>query len=102
MKKVYNLLTLILLMAIAVPLTARAATTDVLTASDFAATGTTYTDFSGVRKNTAVYAGQSAKNSSGAIQLRSKNSNSGIVSTTSGGKLKSVKINVWKKKQNIK
>ena len=94
MKKVYNLLTLILLMAIAVPLTARAATTDVLTASDFAATGTTYTDFSGVRKNTAVYAGQSAKNSSGAIQLRSKNSNSGIVSTTSGGKLKSVKINV--------
>lgn len=68
--------------------------TDVLTAADFAATGSTYTDFAGVQKNTAVYAGQSAKNSNGAIQLRSKNSNSGIVSTTSGGTVKSVTITV--------
>ena len=62
--------------------------TDVLTADLFTATGTTYTDFSGVSVtggSSAVYAGSSAKNSNGAIQLRSKNSNSGIVSTTSGG-----------------
>ena len=69
--------------------------TDELTASDFAATSTTYTDFSGVSKTSdAVYAGNSAKDSSGNIQLRSKNSNSGIVSTTSGGKVKSITITV--------
>ena len=68
---------------------------DDLTASDFAATSTTYTDFSGVSKTSdAVYAGNSAKDSNGNIQLRSKNSNSGIVSTTSGGTVKSVKITV--------
>ena len=42
----------------------------------------------------AEYAGQSAKDASGNIQLRSKNSNSGLVSTTSGGTIKSVKITV--------
>ena len=67
--------------------------TDVLTAADLAATNTTYTNFSGVNKNSvAVYAGQSAKTSNGGIQLRSKNSDSGIVSTTSGGIVKSVSI----------
>ena len=39
----------------------------------------------------AVYAGQSARGNS-SIQLRSKNSNSGIVSTTSGGKIQSIKV----------
>lgn len=72
--------------------------TDVLTAGLFAATTTTYTDFSGVQGtggSSAVYAGNSAKTSSGAIQLRSKNSNSGIVSTASGGdRIKSVSITV--------
>lgn len=69
--------------------------TDTITASDLAATSTTYTAFSGVSKTSgAVYAGQSAKSSAGAIQLRSKNSNSGIVSTTSGGTVKSVTITV--------
>ena len=69
--------------------------TDVLKASDLAATSTSYTNFSGVTKNSgAVYAGNSAKSSAGAIQLRSNNSNSGIVSTTSGGKLKSITIKV--------
>ena len=72
-----------------------AAKTDELTAADLAATNTTYTDFSGVTKNSgAVYAGNSAKSSQGAIQLRSSNSNSGIVTTTSGGKVKSVTITV--------
>ena len=69
--------------------------TDVLSATGFAATNTTYKDFSGVSfTSNAVYAGQSAKTSGGAIQLRSKNSNSGIVTTTSGGKAKSVTIKV--------
>lgn len=72
--------------------------TDVLTADLFTATSTTYADFSGVSVtdgSSAVYAGQSAKKSNGAIQLRSKNSNSGIVSTASGGdRIKSVSITV--------
>ena len=69
--------------------------TDEITASDLKATSTTYTAFSNVSKSSdAIYAGQSAKDNSGNIQLRSKNSNSGIVSTTSGGKVKSVKITV--------
>ena len=69
--------------------------TDKLTADDFPATTTSYTDFTGVQKNSAaVYAGQSAKDADGNIQMRSKNSNSGIVSTTSGGKVKSVTITV--------
>ena len=69
--------------------------TDELTAALFTATNTTYADFSNVAATSnARYAGNSAKDGSGNIQLRSKNSNSGIVSTTSGGKVKSVKITV--------
>lgn len=70
-------------------------TTDELTANDFSATSTTYVGFSDVAKTSgAAYAGNSGKTSSGGIQLRSKNSNSGIVSTTSGGKVKSITITV--------
>lgn len=66
---------------------------DVLKASLFTATSTTYTDFSGVTVTSgAVYSGNSAKTSGGAIQLRSKNSNSGIVTTTSGGKVRSITV----------
>lgn len=70
---------------------------DVLTATLFTATSTTYSSFSNVSysgngHSSAVYAGQSSKDDGGNIQMRSKNSNSGIVSTTSGGKVKSVKI----------
>ena len=69
--------------------------TDEITASDLKATSTTYTAFSNVSKSSdAIYAGQSAKDAKGNIQLRSKNSNSGVVSTASGGKVKSVKITV--------
>lgn len=69
--------------------------TDVLTAADLTATSTGYVEFTGVSKTSnAVYAGNSAKNDADAIQLRSKESNSGIVSTTTGGVLQSVKINV--------
>lgn len=66
---------------------------DVLTAGMFKATGTTYTSFSDVKAtSSAVYAGNTAKSTSGAIQIRTTNSNSGIVTTTSGGKVKSVTI----------
>lgn len=69
--------------------------TDVITANDLEATGTSYSDFSNVTiSSNAVYAGNTAKDSNGNIQMRSKNSNSGIVSTKSGGKLKSVTITV--------
>lgn len=63
---------------------------DFITADDLAAEGTTYTDFSNVTKNTAKYAGNSSKNNG--IQLRSKNSNSGIISTYSGGNIKKVVV----------
>lgn len=53
------------------------------------AAGANYADWSGkVGTSGAIYAGLSAaydQNSSDAIQLRSKNNNSGIVTTTSGG-----------------
>ena len=69
--------------------------TDTITSALLPATSTTYTDFSNVAAtSSARYAGNSAKSSSGGIQMRSKNSNSGIVSTVSGGRVKSVTITV--------
>ncbi|MGN1076437.1 MAG: hypothetical protein ACI4QP_05710, partial [Candidatus Enteromonas sp.] len=66
---------------------------DKLTASMLTGAVNTYNDFSGVTGTSgAVYAGQSAKSSGGGIQLRSKNSNSGIVTTSSGGLIRSVSI----------
>lgn len=57
-----------------------------------------YSEFKGITVNSdAVYAGQATTGTStnaGAIQMRSDNSNSGIVSTTSGGTIKSVTITV--------
>ena len=53
---------------------------------------TSYTSWSGKNgASGAVYAGQSA-GQYGAIQLRSKNSNSGIITTTSGGKIGKIVI----------
>ena len=67
---------------------------DVITAEDLTATTTAYIDFSNVTKTSnAVYAGNSAKDEEN-IQMRSKNSNSGIVTTATGGKVKSVRITV--------
>lgn len=66
---------------------------DVLTSSSFTATKTSYESFSNVNGvSGAIYAGQSAKSSGGGIQLRSRNSNSGIVTTTTGGLVKSISI----------
>ena len=73
------------------------AAVDTLTVDKFTADTTTYTDFSGVTATSnAVYAGQTAKSKQGAIQMRTKYSNSGIVSTTSGGKVLTVSV-VWNK-----
>lgn len=67
--------------------------TDDITAVKLKATSTSYTDFSGVQiLSNAVYAGNNAKTSDGAIQLRSDKSVSGIVSTTSGGKVTKVSV----------
>ena len=57
-----------------------------------------YGDWSGKSGgvSNAVYAGNSTKSSHDAIQLRSSNSNSGIVTTTSGGTIKSVTV-TWNK-----
>lgn len=58
------------------------------------ATNSNYNDFSGAKFNSsAVYAGTASSGTGQYIQLRTKNSNEGIVTTTSGGKLKSVTIN---------
>lgn len=68
--------------------------TDHITASALTATNTTYSNFSGVTfTSDAVYAGNSARNNGTNIQLRATNP-SGIVTTTSGGKVKSITITV--------
>lgn len=65
---------------------------DVITAADLKGEVGAYKDFSGVKKTSgAVYAGNSA-NKDGSIQLRSDKSNSGIVTTTSGGRISQIII----------
>lgn len=67
---------------------------DILTANLFKATENKYIEFSNVSVTSdAIYAGSTAKNSAGAIQLNSSDPN-GIVTTTSGGKLRKV-IVTW-------
>ncbi len=68
--------------------------TDVLTQTTTGITGTDYTEFTGKTSNSsAVYTGQCAGGNR-SIQLRSSNSNSGVISTSSGGTLKKVTV-VW-------
>ena len=68
--------------------------TDVLNNALTEVSGNSYTNWSGKTSNSsAVYAGQSAGDYS-SIQLRSKNNNSGVITTASGGKLKKVSV-VW-------
>lgn len=83
-------LTILLLLLAAIQLIA-ADKTDNIVVEDLAATSTTYTNFSNTSKtSSAKYAGQSAKGNS-VIQLKSENP-VGLVSTTSGGAIKSVTI----------
>ena len=78
------------LLAVVTPGTATT-TTDVLNRATTGVTGTSYSDWSGKTVTSdAVYAGNSAGGYE-SIQLRS-NSNSGIVTTTSGGKVKKVTV----------
>ena len=68
--------------------------TDVLTRATTDITGTSYSDWSGkTLLSGAVYAGQSAGGND-AIQLRSNNSNSGVITTASGGNAKKVAV-IW-------
>ena len=61
------------------------------------ADGTAYKAFTDVKATSpAVYAGSTAKNANGAIQLRSSKSTDGIVTTTSGGSATRVSV-VWGK-----
>lgn len=65
---------------------------DVITAADLKGIANSYKDFSDVTKTSgAVYAGNSAYKD-GSIQLRSDKSNSGIVTTTSGGRISQIII----------
>lgn len=69
---------------------------DEITRATTEVTGTSYVAWSGktpsnTNHSNAVYAGQSAGGND-SIQLRSTNSNSGVICTTSGGKLVSIKI----------
>ena len=66
--------------------------TDVLTRETTGVSGTTYAEWSGKTvSSSAVYAGQSAGGNE-SIQLRSNNSNSGIITTASGGKLRKIVV----------
>ena len=68
---------------------------DVITYADLAATSVVYAEFDDVSKSSsAVYKGETAKNGTNDIQLRSSGSTSGIVSKASGGLVKKVTF-VW-------
>jgi hypothetical protein len=65
--------------------------TDVLDNAFTGVSGSSYTDWTNTGTSGAVYKGQSAGSNS-TIQLRSNNSNSGIVTTTSGGKVQKIVV----------
>ena len=66
--------------------------TDVITRDTTGATSTTYINWSNkTLESTAVYAGNSAGGNS-SVQLRTSGSTSGVITTASGGNLKSVKL----------
>ena len=66
--------------------------TDVLDQNLFGISGKNYTEFSGkAGESGAIYAGQCAADY-GSIQLRSNNSNSGVITTASGGKVTKIVV----------
>ena len=69
-------------------------TDDEITSADITAEkASTYVEVQNItKKSGAVYYAQAAYTTDGYVQLRSANSNSGIVSTTSGGKIKKVSL----------
>lgn len=92
MKKI--LLSFLCCMLAVIGIQAQSTVTDVLNRAFTGVTGTSYSSWSGKKATSdAVYAGQSAGGNE-SIQLRTTNSNSGIVTTTSGGKVKKVTV-IW-------
>ena len=92
-KLLSKLMLLLTMMFVGVGSASAADVTDELTA-DLFTTSSSYTNFSGKQATSnAFYAGQIANNN-GSIQIRSKNSDSGIVTTASAGKVKSITV-VW-------
>ena len=71
---------------------ANADVTDELTVTTFGVEGTSYKEVTGIKvSSSAIYSAQMAGDKS-SIQLRSNNNNSGIVTTASGGNVKSIKV----------
>ena len=90
----FLLTALLLLTGLNVWAQSRTEITDVLDRDLTGVTGTSYTSWEGKTSNSdAVYAGQSAGGNE-SIQLRSNNSNSGIITTASGGTVTNV-IVTW-------
>ncbi len=88
----FLLTALLLLTGMNVWAQSRTSITDVLNRELTGVTGTTYTSWEGKTSNSdAVYAGQSAGGNE-SIQLRSNNSNSGIITTASGGTITNVTV----------
>ena len=86
-----KLLTFLTLLTLSIGVTWAADVTDVLTRTTTGVTGNSYSDWSGkTATSNAVYAGNSAGGNT-SIQLRD-NSNSGIVTTASGGRIKSITV----------
>lgn len=72
--------------------TASSSVTDTLNLETTGLTGTSYAEWSNkIVNSAAVYAGQSAGGNS-SIQLRSNNSNSGIITTASGGNVAKITV----------
>ncbi len=93
-RKLLSLLLAVCMVLSLLPAVAAAETTTVTDVLDLEFTGRTessYGDWTGTGLSGAVYAGQSAAGND-AIQLRSKNNNSGIVTTVSGGKATKVVV----------
>lgn len=105
-KPISILLSIVLIISVftIIPLTVSAESetfTDILTLDDTGARSTAYVDWTAQKgenhtgiESDAVYAGNSAKGNGG-IQMRSKNNNSGVVTTTSGGFLRTLTVE-WK------
>lgn len=92
MIKQLRLFSTLLLLAVASVLWGQTTVTDELNRDLTGVTGTSYSSWSNKQSNsTAKYAGNSAGGNS-SIQLRSKNNNSGVISTQSGGRLKKVVV----------
>ena len=81
--------------ALTVSVTANTGSTDIITIDDTVTSGTSYSTTTGIAGETAVYTSHNAHateaNGNG-LQYRSNDNTSGIVSTTSGGLIKSVTL----------